>query len=237
MEKYAKIFCDIFARVPVKKLGPFPNIFIKYWKYFSFITNVISLLKNFYVILHLIICISKNYRKHIFFLKPQKKFIVLRGGGALLFYAFPYWSVLQSKKNPFLSTFLFGPQIRFSFCVPSLFIYVLHWGKDTEVVDQTRVRIRLPELYPGSGSNSKCSGSATLCQYAVAILKTKKQQLIKKRVKKIIGNDWTQNLYEKVATLTSTFLPTFAIRLKNRSRFPIFFFFRQFRKIIILART
>ena len=79
------------------------------------------------------------------------------------------------------------------------------------------------EQGPDPSSNSKCSGSATLCQYAVAILKTKKQQLIKKRVKKIIGNDWTQNLYEKVATLTSTFLPTFAIRLKNRSRFPFFF--------------
>ena len=37
-------------------------------------------------------------------------------------------------------------------------------------------------------------------------------------------NFWEVDPYEKVATLTLTFHPTFAFRLKSRSRCPHFFF-------------
>ena len=88
MQKY----CGIFARVSVKTLEIFPDIFLEYknifhWNpiFFSFIKNI--RFRPFWIFLY------AKRKKKIFFLKsPQKT--ALRGGGLrtrnqLFFYAFP----------------------------------------------------------------------------------------------------------------------------------------------------
>ena len=86
MEKYAKIFCDILARVSVKNLDIFPNIFIQNKSFFSFMKNIrfrpFCIFKYAY---------RKIIKKYLFFKSPQKPgFCLIEGGGAQNFMD---WSV------------------------------------------------------------------------------------------------------------------------------------------------
>jgi len=62
-EKYAKIFCGIFARVSIKSLDIFPDILRKYWKYFSF-RSFFSIINFFLDHSGSMICKSKNVKKN-----------------------------------------------------------------------------------------------------------------------------------------------------------------------------
>ena len=103
MEKYAKMFCDIFARVSVKNI--FPDIFIKYWnfsKHFSFRIKVFFFHKNIhtYVLdhfesfdMHNEKLLKKIIRKENFFLPFGAGRGLDRYGlflNNIFFYAFPY---------------------------------------------------------------------------------------------------------------------------------------------------
>ena len=86
--------------VSVKNLDIFPDIFIKYQnfplepKFFFFHEK-----HTFFTILHLLICISKNYKKKIFKSQQSDRFLPYGGGVSeryglvrnfIFFYAFPY---------------------------------------------------------------------------------------------------------------------------------------------------
>ena len=82
-EKYAKVICDIFARVSVQNLEMFPHHFHKIFKVF-FLQNRFFFKYTFQTILDLLICISKNYKKTLNFFPQKNGFLSYGGGGHYL---------------------------------------------------------------------------------------------------------------------------------------------------------